>query len=338
MDRPGFSFCICPDPAIIKERIHALLEKQPGDWDRKVFWGDEEFPASFWESLTLPGLLGGNRAVVLRRAQNLKTEDWNKFVPILSRFSSRIWPFFCLEGEWKGKTPAVPAILSKQKFYKLAREKGWIWSSPGLTLPDIPKRITAWAKQNNLTVAPTVRDSLSQHLPLDATALENELQKLLLVLEDRTVVEQEDLAALSHQPDMNMFDFLNSLVRTSVPEKIWDKVLRSHVGDENLFFPFLALLLREIRILWQLCSGEDELVRLPPPVKNEKKNLARQFGLPLLARFWQLALDAESGVKTGRYSPEQATELLVSGTMTLIRGRSLAHRSTSLSFPATCIR
>ncbi|GAB1400692.1 hypothetical protein MASR1M66_21470 [Aminivibrio sp.] len=42
MDRQGFSFLVCADPELIRDRVHEILDGQ--GFAARVFWGDEDLP------------------------------------------------------------------------------------------------------------------------------------------------------------------------------------------------------------------------------------------------------------------------------------------------------
>ena len=79
----------------------------------------------------------------------------------------------------------------------------------------------------------------------------------------------------------------------------------------DMVFPVSSLMLREARQLWQLLHGEDGKVQLYPSLKTEKKRLAQRLGAARISRFWDIALQADTDIKTGRLKPAQAMENLV---------------------------
>lgn len=80
-----------------------------------------------------------------------------------------------------------------------------------------------------------------------------------------------------------------------------------------MLFYFLTMLVREARILWQLALGEEKVVGAPPFALDRKRPLAQRMGPDRLAVIWDLALEAELGVKSGEHSPDQAFERLLAG-------------------------
>jgi DNA polymerase-3 subunit delta len=315
-NRHGFTFCICPDGQLIKEYIHTLVTKQEEDWKVLYFWADDEIPDTYWQNLTWTNLLGRPTAVVMRRAEHFKADGWKKLHPILGRFRQGVWPFFCLEKEWeRGKAP-IPAVLQKQAFWKVAEKKGWVWRSAGLDRKAVQRRVKQWAEAHGVSMAEHIQSVLVQALPLDAAGLKNELEKLELLLAERKVMQTQDLHVLSFQPDLDIFGFIRALQGKGQEIEVWRTILRTQLGGNvEMVMPFLALIVREARILWQLQAGEQEKVWMPGRVKAEKTQMAQRLGPKRLSRLWTMALEAEAGIKSGDLSQSQAQELVVSRMM-----------------------
>ncbi|HKK33342.1 MAG TPA: DNA polymerase III subunit delta [Desulfomicrobiaceae bacterium] len=321
MSRPGFTFCISPDPELIRDHITTLLDRHvTGPRQTVTFWGDEELPNAFWQSLAVPDLMGQFRAVILRRAQGLDVAFWNQLARELKGARRTIWPFFCLEGEWQRKGPSLPKTLTKQKYWTVAQKQQWVWQSPGLTASSMPSFLQKWATERGLVFERGVQQHLATGLPRGSFAVKNELRKLELLLGERTTVTTADLTIFAGRMDMDIFSFLSAIQSPGKGLEAWRKVLCDPlVSSEDLLFPFLGLLLRETRILWQLAAGEGDKVSLYPSLKQQKQQFAGRLGLARLARIPDLALDAETSVKTGRKGADQAMEFMVQELITLFR-------------------
>ena len=314
--RPGFSFCICPDPERLRTHIRLALEQTGTTWENKVFWGDEDLPPSFWQAISVPNLMGPPRALVLRRAHGLKVEFWKNLSSHLKGFKQSIWPFFCLEGAWNKNKVTIPKTIQARPYWKVATHKKWIWQDPGLTRSNLPQEVNRWAATRQVTFEPGVLQSFCQSLPLETFALRNELEKLSLHLGSRTTVTPADLTLFEHPMDMDMFTFLRSIQDKRQSLQSWKKILVDQgTSGSDMLFPFLGLLTWETRTMWQLAAGEDNEVRLPSSIKSMKKNMASRLGLTGLARIFDLLLDAETSVKSGRRTPDQALEFTVQELM-----------------------
>ncbi|NCC24897.1 MAG: DNA polymerase III subunit delta [Deltaproteobacteria bacterium] len=324
--RPGFMFCVCPDPEMIRDEVRAALERcgtapDGSAWRIQVHWGDEPLPQSFWTALSVPDLMGGGRAVVLRRAHELDDGFWPRLTPVLASKKPSIFPLFCLEGPWKAKGPNLSKALTSTPYWTVAETRKWVWRSPGLTVQAVRARIREWAGSLGLSPGPGVLDALAGSLPVDQSGLKRELEKLELLLGSRRDLGMEDLDGIGFKADIDIFAFLRTLRNPRERSAAWAHVL-ARADDDGYALQFSGLLVWEARTMWQLLSGDGDAVRLPPFVRKEKEAAARQIGLTGLAKIWPLALAAERGIKTGAMVPDQALEFLAQGIMGLFNARS----------------
>jgi DNA polymerase-3 subunit delta len=319
MERPGFTFLACPDPEIIRERVDRLLADTKTAFAKEVFWGDEEIGASYWNALTVPSLLGGRRAVVLRRAEACPPEFWSALAPALRGFNDAVWPFFCLEGPFDRKGPKLPKGLADQPFYKVAVKRKWVFTSPGLTRRDMGPRLADWAAGRGLALGPGVAEGLAAALPPDLARADNELAKLRTGLGDRTEIEcptspcSPTTRAWTASPSWTPFPAGEIRRRSGAKFST-----RSCRGGNGL--SVLGLLLYEARTMWRRAAGEGSDIRLPPYVLEKKQAMARRLGAAGLARIFEAAFTAEAGIKSGARRPDQAMERLTAELFRILGG------------------
>lgn len=298
-------------------------------WQEQVYWADEELPPAFWEDLTMQGLFSAPKAVILRQGNSLPAESWKKLSAALGKASSDTWPFMFIEVDFDKGRPKVPAHIQRLKCWEFAEKQNWIWSYGGLEQRNLPAFVRDEAKRRGLSFAPGAFEAILPKLPLDATALLLELDKLELAAgfsgnnaenaagNVNKVIGREQAALLVHEPDMDIFTFIRAVQESKNPAEVWRKLNRDELSGEGSVFSFQALMLREARILWQLLSNEP--VSLPPSILPVKKRLAQNLGFNGLAQLWELAFEAERGIKSGERSPEQAHEALIAGLMRVFR-------------------
>jgi DNA polymerase-3 subunit delta len=320
MNRPGFSFLVCPDPEIIRERVDRLLAESGQAFTKEVFWGDEELGAPFWSALTVASLFAGKRAVVVRRAEACPPEFWPKLASALKGFNESVWPFFCLEGPFDRKGPKLPKGLAEQPYFKVAEKRKWLFTSPGLTRRDMGPRLADWAATRGLAFEPGAAEALAAALPPDLAHADNELAKLELTLGDRSTIEISDLNQLSYHEGMDGFGFLDALASRRDPGAVWREIFDKELAGEEMIFPFLGLLLYEARIMWRLATGDAADVRLPPFVLQKKEAMARRLGSKGLTRLFEAAFTAEAGIKSGARRPDQAMEYLTAELFRIFGG------------------
>ena len=321
MPKPGFHICVGPDSVLNREYINGLLSQNPPDcgknWVIRVFWGDQPLDNAFWEKLTLQGLFAEPVAIILRNAQNLPADILKSLSLALSRGSESTWPFICFEVPFEKGRFKIPAHTANLPCVIFAQKKGWYKELPPLD----QRTLTGFIKKESARLGLTMKDAdavtLAASLPPDAGAVKLELAKVALACPQGEITP-EALAILDYTPSIDIFAFLQGVQTGKNPGQVWQQFLKDsgNSADTGLF-AFIALLLREARILWQLLAGES--VSLPPGIIGSKHNLAKSLGFGGIARIWNLALQADKGVKTGEHSPQQGFELLIAALFRLYR-------------------
>lgn len=326
--RPGFSFLVCPDGQLLRAQMERLLAAFPpasGQWERHVYWGDEEPSPRFWEQLTLQGLFGAPRVLVVRQAQLWPAAVWKKVSHALARPSEQCWPFFCMEVAWDKGQPKIPAHIAKLRCMAFADREGWIWRQDGLNERAVKKHVLQRSSELGLRFEQDALEQFCVSVPPDAQAIENELRKLLLL---RNATQQTDggpepgrvtlamTATASWSPECNVFDCIRHMEAGNLAA-VWKELARSQDWD-SLLFSLVALLARELRLLWQLWAGEK--ARVHPNEAAFKRQLAARLGPTALAEGFSTVMDAELQVKSGRRSPGQSLEYLATAMTALFAG------------------
>ena len=338
MQRPGFTFLVCPDPELLRLRIRALLAGQDRDFARRTYWGDDEaLPPGFWQDLAVASLFATPKAVILRRADSLPEAFWGQLAPHLAGFNEMVWPVFCLEGEWDKGKPRRPKAVTKQKFWAVAEKRGWVVDAPGLTPRTLPDHLRRELAARGLTAPAPVAKRLAELLPPDAAAVAAELDKLALAAALRKALALADLGVVAAEPQLGIFDFLRAALDGAAPVKVWGRVLADHqaASNDKILFAFLGLLTREARLLWELAHGDKPSVWVSDYARDQKMGLVKRLGPARIAGIFDLALAAEMGVKSGTRDPEQAFEALAAGLHALCAapGRGAAGRPRHLQRP-----
>ncbi len=322
MSRPAFYFCICPDAGLIKKHIELLQEQHPASgglgsstWERHVYYGDSELPQVFWEHLTLQGLFGVPRLIILRHAQNIVAARWKQLSESLASPNPSSWLILCLEGTWEKKQPKIPAHIAKQKCLGFADKKGWIWRHSGLDTRSIKGYIKEKAGTFGLVFHADALEALSQSVLPDAVAIDGELQKLSLMA-PQGQVSLDMVGSGTYVPESDIFSFISCIQAGNITAA-WREIYRSQKDVEALFFPLLALLHREAKLLWQILAGEQ--VRVHPQAARQKELCAKHLGFKGIAGILSAITRAEYYVKSGERSVEQTLEALVADLVLLFQ-------------------
>lgn len=316
-----FSFLVCPDSRLLQLRLEELHRDASGE--RVTCWGDEEPPPRFWEGLSSQNLFGASCVLTARHAEQWSAAVWKRISGALNRISPTCRAFFCLEVAWERGRPKIPAHLSRLPCMDFAEKQGWIWRSEGLTEKTLPAHVRMRAKSMGLAFEPDALEAFCSSVPPDASAADNELAKLDLLLGPagdggmRTIAAGH-LGGSSWMPESNVFSCIRHMQAGDLVA-VRRELARARDDVEALLFPLMSLLARELRMLWQSLHGEDAAFR--PADAAFKRDLAMRLGPSGLAGGMGLVMDAELGVKSGSVTTEQALDQLTTG-MTLLCARA----------------
>lgn len=327
LGRHGIRFLVCPDAELLRRQAAALVDGMGPGCVRKLLWGDEDpFPPAYWGELTTQNLFSTPTVLLLRRAESLKAEVWDRLGENLKNTASTVLPVFCLEGAWKEGKAAVPNFLPRRAFWQAAEQNKWVWQSPGLTDASLPKYLDAWAAERGLTLNPAARTALAEALPRDGLAAGLELDKIELAAGDGKLITPDLALLVAPHGDMEFFDFMKALAESSksprAAREVWARVLDDHLrpSGDKILFQLLGYVAWQARQLWMLCEGEGAKVRMRPSDKPAMQKMAQRLGRAGIARIIELTLDANLGVIGGTRRPDDALESYVAELAELMGG------------------
>lgn len=313
--RPGFSFFICPDSALLKAEMERRASGLgANEWKRHIFWGDEEPGAPFWECLVQGGLFMESRLVIVRQAECWPAAVWKELDSALARELPNTLPFFCLESNWEKGEARLPAHIKKSRCFAFAQKKGWNWQSAGLG-KNIQGFARTEAKKAGLKFSPEALERFCATTQPDATAIINELRKLALASEDGTI-NPDLLNRERAKQESDAFGLIQKLI-TSNLTGAWQEVAAD--TDGSLLFYAISVLAGKLRMLWQLAVGEAP--RMHPAEATRNRELARRMGLSAISNGLSALANAEWQVKSGKLTPAQALESLCLNICSLFRPR-----------------
>lgn len=303
--RPGFSVLICPDSELLKERAESLLAEHPpasGEWERRVFWGDEEPTQVFWDALSQTSLFVSNRQVIVRQANLWKVDVWKNLSSALARPRENVWPFLCLEVGWEKGKFKIPAHIEKLKCMEFARKKGWLWERKGLEGAELEKFVAQEARRAKVSFEPEALRLFLENVIPDASAIRMEINKLAILNRGEKIVP-ETLSIDSGTYERDAFGTLKKIEAGN-----WRGVLEDiNSGNQsNRLFFLLAVTERELRLFWQLLDGATP--RMPKDEAPIKRKIASRLGKQGAARGFAIVANAEWQVKSGSRTPEQTLE------------------------------
>lgn len=198
-------------------------------------------------------------------------------------------------------------------------EVGLVVQFPALTEKDTARWLQERAKRRGKDLSHQGALFMVEHAGRGLHALDRELEKLVSYTGEKEKITLEDVReVVSPHRTFTVFELLDYVSRNQPGQSIASlrNLLRS--GEHPL--GVLALLARQIRILWQLKDGLERglqasemssHIKLPPSILKKYMEQASKFTQEDLRRIHRAIADADLTMKSSGTSPEWVLEALV---------------------------
>lgn len=310
----GFYFCHCPDMQLAKEYMENTYIPSFGDaWiqaQRRNFWNEDI--QNYLSALDTITFETKNKIFYIRSCQELSLEQWKKISQALGTPRSDVFSVFFLNNALEKGKLKVPQTIQKLKCYEFAQKKGWIFESIGITDRNFAQTLINEAKAKyNLALSNEVVNLLKDILSPDYSSINNILAQLSLVADQNSgQVNASAVAQLTnYTPELVWFDIINK-IEAGKSAEVWKSYYKaSNQIDDGSIFPFIALMMREMRTLWKIKAKEQ--VYLPANQVAYKTSLASKLGFTNIAKVISLLCFAEFAVKSGKKKSIDTLEELI---------------------------
>jgi DNA polymerase III subunit delta len=192
------------------DKLAKLLEDRvlnPGEdaFNKAVMYGADATAGKLLGELRSFPMMANRRLVVLREAQRLGKNEWDKLQPYLdSPVPSTVFVM-----TFKGKD-----LDGRTKTYKSMEKNGVAFKSKALYDNQIPEWIRRYVEGAGFTLQPEAQRVLATYLGTNLGLIESELEKIFLTL--KVERQKEVTTALVYDminvdKDFNVFELMNSL-------------------------------------------------------------------------------------------------------------------------------
>ncbi len=307
-----FAFIFSEDYSLLKKEMKKIstdfFSKTSLSSATHTFWGDEPLNADFWETLIGASLDPRADFIILRKAELFNAETWKNLSESLGTLRENCFIIFCIESAWEKNEPKVPAFIKSQRCYTFAEKKKWFFKIPPLKANDIPSYLQKGMQNRGLTADKNILNILSTMLPPTPAIIDSTLDQLSLANKDLIITEENLKSIATSTPEILLFDYIKFL-EGGKSYTIWQNLLLENNAEE-IFFPFLAILTREARQLWQIVCN-DSALKLPSFIMNTKRNTAQKLGKRGIATLFSALSEADYAIKSGRKTVSQSMEELL---------------------------
>jgi len=207
------------------------------------------------------------------------------------------------------------------EFESAVEKTGMVVAFSKLTDREGPRWLQERAMRHKKRLGTLAASYLIEQVGLDLFRLERELEKISLYVGDRDNIELEDVKhAVSSQRSFTVFELLQYVSRHQAVQAITSLKDLIRSGEPPLVI--LALLARQIRIIWQVkdASGRGvatselaQRLKLPPTVLKNYAKQASSFSEDQLKLFHRALRETDLTMKSAGTSPETLLEALILG-------------------------
>jgi len=256
---------------------------------------------------TLP-MFGAKQLIMVQRAETWPKEQRNHLLAYLKR----PLPTSCL----------VLTAFSKKGMEKLTaavESVGAIIHFPALTDREAPRWLQERARRLGKTITLQAASLLVNVVGLDLYRLERELEKLATYVGDRERIDLDDAEqTASSQRSFSVFELLRCVSRSQSNRAV--TMLRSLILAGESPLGILALVARQVRLIWQVKDGLDrgmdvaqigQRISLSPYVIKNYIDQTSHFTETELYQIHQAICQADLALKSTGISPERILETLI---------------------------
>lgn len=186
---------------ITNEIIKHALEDHERDFNQLIIYGKEADPVSLTSELRNYPMMATRKLVILKEAQDFKGMDE-------------------LEGYFENPCETTIFIVnykyknydSRKRIMKLASQKGLVFKSEKIKEYNLAEWITKYVKSIHLNITPKACMLLAEFLGNDLGKIVNELEKLQLLVEKGTIINDVHIEEnIGISKDYNAFELTNAV-------------------------------------------------------------------------------------------------------------------------------
>ncbi|QNO13580.1 DNA polymerase III subunit delta [Alkalicella caledoniensis] len=325
-----FSYLIYGDePYLINKALDEILSEafqhQKGlegfedfqDYNIDTLTSDEVYNKYIGTLETLP-FMADKRVIMFKRCdilkakQTKKEEEINEYlIKYLTRDDKNLNNIvIIIEGE---------KVDKRKKLFKTLKGSGKVVECAKQNTFDIKKWINEIFEENQKKIPPNIVDTLVFNLPNDMYLIENELQKLINFMGDKTTLEKEDLQICSFTVNENIFKLIESIAFKNLTKSISTLHGMLQEGEAPLMILFMIIKqLRNIAKVKSLTSKGytskqmGELLGIHSPYAlSQLVKQSEKFNKTSIEKGIELAAEYEIKIKTGVLDYQKGLELLL---------------------------
>lgn len=159
-----------------------ILTKEEASFNLSIFYGKDANWGDIINACRKYPMFSDRQVVLLKEAQSLR--DIEKLEAYIS--APLVSTIFVVAYKHK-------KLDARTKFAKLIKEKGELITTKKFYENELPKWVEGFLKEKKITISPKAVSILVDHIGNDLTTLANELQKVIINLKQRNIINENDI-------------------------------------------------------------------------------------------------------------------------------------------------
>ena len=307
------------DDYLKKEALKRLKKKiilpDYEDFNYEKFSGENSSVGQIIESLSTLPLEGKWRMVVVEEVDKLSEKN-QKIVAEYLADPVKTTCLVCIGGK----------IDKRKKLYKDFLKKGKIVSFYSLYDEEIVDWVKKRVEEKNKRISPSALFYLKERVESNRRDLSNTVEKLLLYIHPRKVIEKEDVEEmLGEGAGAGVFDLTKAIRERNLAGAM--SILAKLLERGEIPLRIHSLMTREMRILLRIKEKGEKISsqeactiifgprRYYPPfytkIASDYIGAVRKFDFSDLITSYQYLVETEASIKTGREEPDLAIERMI---------------------------
>jgi DNA polymerase-3 subunit delta len=210
-------------------------------------------------------------------------------------------------------------IKSTNPLFRALSNRASVHSFPLLRDAKLKQWVQSRVKDGGGTISPQALELLTRLVGSNLWVMSSEIDKLLLFASGRRIEEEDIKQVVGYTQQTSVFAMVDAIVesRVKAAEQLLQELLQQGASPSYL----MVMLARQLRLIVR--TKDIQTARMSP---NELRNSlglssefvarktleqAKRYSLPRLKQVYQRLLETDLAIKTGKYEPELALNILV---------------------------
>jgi DNA polymerase III subunit delta len=264
-----------------------VVDQAFADFDTEVFEGDSATAQRVLGAAGAPPFGSPKRLVVVKRANDIPSSEQEAIAEKLAGLpESAALVFIAPAPELKdGRPKGGSNVIAK--FAKAVGEAGAVITFAGLRAEDAAQVVAAKFSAAGKKIDSRAARRLVDRVGSDLSILATEIRKLIDFSGDKDVITVEDVDFVTEQaPEERIWNLLDAVGARNLPEalRLLKQVLESGGRIEGEAPRLLAMLLRQLRFIWQVRSLQEMGERLGQPSDKAMEALPSENNVVVFLR------------------------------------------------------